>query len=126
MLVWCSGRRLSGVGRQPLRLLFNTSAVVVTAELTAAKRDFLLNTVLPQAEAKLEALVKVDPVAGNLLASRFCTSRLIPALCLPRRCLPPCSSLLLPSPLVPSSLADPSFLPSSPVPSVSASSSPVI
>ncbi len=60
------GRRLSSVGgRAPIRLGFNTSAVTSASQalsLSASQRALLVNNVIPDAQARLQALLKVDPV----------------------------------------------------------------
>jgi hypothetical protein len=71
---WCSGRRLSGAGRQPIRVTLDTARL---ATVSPAIRSVLEGTVLPAAQTRLTALLKVDPVAGNLQARRRCISQCV-------------------------------------------------
>ena len=71
--MWGSGRRLASA-RQTIRITHDTSAIVNgTTLLTDAQRTVLLNNILPSALGRITGYLQVDPVVGNLLASRTCT-----------------------------------------------------
>jgi Leishmanolysin len=73
MDVCCDSRRLSGSGRAPIRILADTTNVLVSSNFTASQRNFLINTVLPIAIGNLSSMLLVDPVSGKLAASRSCS-----------------------------------------------------
>lgn len=65
-------RRLSGAGRANIRIFADTSQLVLNANFTSSQRSFLVASVLPVAISNLTALLLVDPVSGNLTATRQC------------------------------------------------------
>ena len=68
-------RRLSGSGRQPIRIKPDLSGLTLSAAFNVSQYNYLINTILPYAFGNISALLSVDPVAGNLTASFQCTSR---------------------------------------------------
>ena len=60
-----------------MRITFNTTGITNPAQallLTTTQRNLLTTNVLPDAKAFLQSLLQVDPVVGNLFASRRCIS----------------------------------------------------
>ncbi len=66
-------RRLAGT-LQPIRVTYNTTTVASTAAITAAQKAMLISTLLPDVQATLQSLLSLNPVQGNLFASRSCES----------------------------------------------------
>jgi hypothetical protein len=66
-------RRLSGAGRANIRIVADTSQLTLNANFSSAQRSFLTSSVLPVAISNLTSLLLVDPVSGNLTATRDCT-----------------------------------------------------
>ena len=55
-----SGRRLSGVGRTPIRITFDTTAVTSSSSITASQQTLVINYILPAVQSYMSSLLSVD------------------------------------------------------------------